>query len=112
MPELKRKKILYYCQSLVGIGHLSCSLRIIEELLRRVLRSAEEIDARSVIISGGVACNSGLRESARAAIPVYFPTPGLSTDNAAMCAAAAFQKLRRGDFADMSLAALPNLALA
>lgn len=34
MPELKRKKILYYCQSLVGIGHLSCSLRIIEELLR------------------------------------------------------------------------------
>lgn len=33
MPELKRKKILYYCQSLVGIGHLTCSLRIIEELL-------------------------------------------------------------------------------
>ena len=33
VPELKRKRILYYCQSLVGIGHLTCSLRIIEELL-------------------------------------------------------------------------------
>ena len=30
---LKRQRILYYCQSLVGVGHLSCSLRIIEELL-------------------------------------------------------------------------------
>ncbi len=34
MPGLNaRKKILYYCQSLVGVGHLTCSLRIIEELL-------------------------------------------------------------------------------
>ena len=30
---LKRQRILYYCQSLVGVGHLTCSLRIIEELL-------------------------------------------------------------------------------
>jgi predicted glycosyltransferase len=33
VPDLTRKRILYYCQSLVGIGHLMCSLRIIEELL-------------------------------------------------------------------------------
>ena len=33
VPGLKRKRIVYYCQSLVGIGHLTCSLRIIEELL-------------------------------------------------------------------------------
>src|SRR6059058_8040 len=58
---------------------------VIEELLRRAVRSAEEIGARSVIVSGGVACNSGLRAAAQAArmgIPVRFPTAGLSTDNA------------------------------
>jgi predicted glycosyltransferase len=34
MPDTDRKKILYYCQSLVGVGHLACSLRIINELLQ------------------------------------------------------------------------------
>ena len=66
---------------------------MINELLTRAAASAEQIGARSLIISGGVACNSGLREaaaSARLPYPVYFPTPGLSTDNAAMIAAAAF----------------------
>ncbi len=69
--------------------------------------------ARSLIISGGVACNAGLREAARTAglpYPVFFPAPGLSTDNAAMIAAAAFPKLERRDFADFSLKAQANLA--
>jgi N6-L-threonylcarbamoyladenine synthase len=68
-----------------------------------------------VIISGGVACNSGLRiaaETARLPYPVFFPERGLSTDNAAMIAAAAFPKLRRGEFADWSLQADANLTLA
>jgi N6-L-threonylcarbamoyladenine synthase len=88
---------------------------VIEELLRRTVRSAEAIGARSVIIAGGVACNSGLRsaaEAARLAIPVRFPSPGLATDNAAMIAAAAFPKYQRGEFADFALAAKANLSLA
>jgi N6-L-threonylcarbamoyladenine synthase len=88
---------------------------VIEELLRRATRSAEEIDARSLVISGGVACNSGLRIAAgtsRLPYPVYFPAPGLSTDNAAMIAAAAFPKFEREEFADSSLKASANLALA
>jgi N6-L-threonylcarbamoyladenine synthase len=87
----------------------------IEELIRRATRSAEEIGAQSVIISGGVACNSGLRAAAHASrlgIPVRFPSPGLATDNAAMIAAAAFRKYERGEFADFTLAAKANLALA
>jgi N6-L-threonylcarbamoyladenine synthase len=44
--------------------------------------------------------------------PVYFPSPGLSTDNAAMIAAAAFPKLLRGEFASLEVAAQANLALA
>jgi N6-L-threonylcarbamoyladenine synthase len=88
---------------------------VIDELLRRTARSAEEIEARSIIVSGGVACNAGLQKAAkkrRLPCPVYFPAPGLSTDNAAMIAAAAFPKLERGEFASFDLRAQPNLALA
>jgi N6-L-threonylcarbamoyladenine synthase len=88
---------------------------VIEELLRRAATCIAEIGARSLIISGGVASNSGLRIAARAArlsCPVFFPTPALSTDNAAMIAAAAFPKLRAGHFADATLRAQANLTLA
>ncbi len=88
---------------------------VVEELLRRATRSAEQIGARSMIVSGGVACNSSLRAAVAAArlpYPAFFPAPGLSTDNAAMIAAAAFPKLRRRDFADFALRADPNLSLA
>jgi N6-L-threonylcarbamoyladenine synthase len=88
---------------------------VIEELLRRVKVSAEQVEARTVIISGGVACNSGLRAAAQESAlgcPVYFPSPALSTDNAAMIAAAAFPKFQRGEFAGFEVRAHANLALA
>lgn len=88
---------------------------VIAELLRHAAACIEEIGARSLIVSGGVASNAGLRAAARAAglsCPVFFPTPALSTDNAAMIAAAAFPKLRAGHFSDFSLRAQANLALA
>ncbi len=88
---------------------------VIRELLTRASASAESIDARCMIVSGGVACNAGLRQAAQAAnlpYPVYFPSPGLSTDNAAMIAAAAFPKLARGEFAGFDVAAQANLTLA
>jgi N6-L-threonylcarbamoyladenine synthase len=88
---------------------------VVRELLRHAAASAEQIGARSLIVSGGVACNSGLREAARdsaLSCPILFPSPGLSTDNAAMIAAAAFPKLAHGEFADFSLKAKANLALA
>ena len=88
---------------------------VIEELLRRAAAAAEQIAARSLIVSGGVACNSGLRAAAASltlACPVYFPSVSLSTDNAVMIAAAAFPKFERGEFADLTLRAGPNLTLA
>ncbi len=88
---------------------------VIRELLRHAAASAEQIVARSLIVSGGVACNAGLREAARTSglpYPVFFPAAGLSTDNAAMIAAAAFPKLERREFADFSLKAQANLSLA
>ena len=88
---------------------------VIEELMTRAGRSAEEIGAGAMIVSGGVACNAGLRraaEPARWGIPVLFPSLGMSTDNAAMIAAAAYPKLLRGEFADMGLRAKAGLQLA
>ncbi len=88
---------------------------VIAELLTRAAAAAESIAARSLIVSGGVACNSGLRAAAQAAAlpyPVHFPSVGLSTDNAAMIAAAAFVKLERGDFASLDIAAQASLTLA
>ncbi len=89
---------------------------VIEELLRHAASAAERMeDVRSLVISGGVACNSGLRAAATQAslgLPVFFPSAALSTDNAVMIAAAAFPKFRRGDFAPLTAAAEPNLALA
>jgi N6-L-threonylcarbamoyladenine synthase len=88
---------------------------VIDELLRRARIAALEIGARSVIISGGVACNSGLRAAAAAArfpCQVRFPSPGLSTDNAAMIAAAAFPKFARGEFIDLGARAHAGLVLA
>ena len=85
------------------------------ELLRHLKAAAEATDTRTIIGSGGVACNQGLRRAALAAhLParVLFPSPGLSTDNAAMIGAAAFPKFERGEFSGYSLAAKANLPLA
>ena len=89
---------------------------VIDELLRHAAAAAMQMeDVRSLVITGGVACNTGLRAAAGqrwAGLPVYFPTPALSTDNAVMIAAAAWAKFERGEFAPLTEMALPNAALA
>jgi len=89
---------------------------VIAELLRRIRDAAEQHpEVRAVVVSGGVACNAGLRASAaslRLGIPVHFPRPALSADNAAMIAAAAFPKLARAEFAGFDLHPQANLVLA
>jgi N6-L-threonylcarbamoyladenine synthase len=87
---------------------------VIEELLRRAFASAEQIGADSVIVAGGVACNAGLRARAGdlRGLSFHFPSRGLSTDNAAMIAAAAFPKFQRKDFASLDLKVQPGLVLA
>jgi N6-L-threonylcarbamoyladenine synthase len=89
---------------------------VVEELLRHAITAAEQNEGvKSLIVSGGVACNSGLRGAvtqAATGLPVHLPSAALSTDNAVMIAAAAFPKFRRGDFASLNLPAEPNLSLA
>jgi N6-L-threonylcarbamoyladenine synthase len=87
---------------------------VIRELLQRAVTSAEQMGAESIIVAGGVACNAGLRAGAakEAGLNFYFPTATLSTDNAAMIAAAAFPKYERSEFADFDLRAQASLPLA
>ena len=84
----------------------------VEELMRRVVKAAEQEPIRSVIVSGGVAANSGLRRRfASISYPLYFPSLKLSTDNAAMIAAAAYPRIERGERSGLDLTAYPRLAL-
>jgi N6-L-threonylcarbamoyladenine synthase len=90
---------------------------VVDDLTTRTLAAAEHLNARTVLVSGGVAANRELRatfesESKRRAIDVYFPSRALSTDNAAMIAAAGYPRFLNRDFADATLNAEPNLALA
>jgi N6-L-threonylcarbamoyladenine synthase len=87
------------------------------DLVTRSLAAAEQLGVRSVLVSGGVAANSELRkrfeEQARqAGVDVFFPSRALSTDNAAMIAAAAFSHLLAGELADNQLNAEANFPLA
>jgi N6-L-threonylcarbamoyladenine synthase len=90
---------------------------VVRDLVERTLSAAEQLSAESILVSGGVAANSQLRatfeERAKAAgVDVFFPSRALSTDNAAMIAAAAYSRLRAGILADVTLNADPSLALA
>jgi len=90
---------------------------VVDDLTTRTLAAAEQHSARTILVSGGVAANRELRatfesEARRHAIDVYFPSRALSTDNAAMIAAAAHPRYLNADFADATLNAEPNLALA
>ena len=69
------------------------------------------------MLSGGVAANSRLRETfsertAEAGLKFYYPKPILTTDNAAMIAAAGTAKLMRGETAGFDVNADPNMRLA
>jgi N6-L-threonylcarbamoyladenine synthase len=89
---------------------------VVGNLIRQTLAAAAHHGVRSIVVSGGVAANRELRTRfAEAAekhgLTVHFPTAALSTDNAAMIAAAAWPRLLHGEFADSSLNAAPQLRL-
>jgi N6-L-threonylcarbamoyladenine synthase len=89
---------------------------VVGNLQRQAFAAAEALGARSVVVSGGVAANSELRrrfqaEADRRGLPIAFPSLALSTDNAAMIAAAAWPKLLAHNFAPEDLGATPQLRL-
>ena len=90
---------------------------VVTTLVAKTLAAAEQHSVRTVLVSGGVAANSELRhtfeaESARRGLDAYFPSCALSTDNAAMIAAAGHVRFLLGEHADAMLNAEANLPLA
>ncbi len=89
---------------------------VIGDLMKKTFLAAESLGARRILVTGGVAANRELRsrftaEATRLGLIVSFPTLALSTDNAAMIAAAAWPKFLAGSFAPADLSADPALAL-
>lgn len=89
---------------------------VVSSLVGTMERVAQDYRPQTLIVAGGVACNGALRAAAaeaakRLEVPVYFPSLHLSTDNAAMIAAAGTVKLQSGERADLDLNADVTLRL-
>lgn len=89
---------------------------IVGDLVAKTLAAGRHHEVATLFVTGGVAANNELRqtfeqEAAREGLPVYFPSRPLSTDNAAMIAAAAYPKFVANDFAAMDFSAEAGMAL-
>ena len=90
---------------------------VVDVLATKTVRAAEEVDARTIVLGGGVAANAALRariagDAKARNIRLNVPRPGLCTDNGAMIGAAAAWRLAAGDLAGLDLDARPSLPLA
>lgn len=116
LPDPKAVDFLPHLDGLTLDLIASFQEAVIQDLVRKTLRAAEDLEIESLIITGGVASNQRLRsEFERRAMAerlrVFFPSRKLSTDNAAMIAAAAFPKFQARDFAGDHFSAEASLAL-
>jgi N6-L-threonylcarbamoyladenine synthase len=89
---------------------------MVEDLVAKTLEAAQAYDVATLFVTGGVAANNELRQrfeeaGAQQGLPVFFPSRPLSTDNAAMIAAAAYPKWLTKDFAPTDFSAEAGLQL-
>ncbi len=92
------------------IPHIAASYQeaIVDMLVDKTFMAAERMGVSTILVSGGVAANTRLREKfmedgKTRGISIYFPSPHLCTDNGAMIAYAGWKRLQRGDRSPMSL---------
>jgi N6-L-threonylcarbamoyladenine synthase len=89
---------------------------VVDVLVAKAVRAAEAVGAKGLVLGGGVAANTLLRErfadAGRAAgIPTHVPTRAMCTDNAAMIAAAGWYRLRSDGPSSLDSGAIPNLRI-
>lgn len=89
---------------------------VVRALIRSLRKASAEYHPKTILLAGGVACNSELRAavkqlSGELKVPAYIPSPIYTTDNAAMIAAAAYPKLLRGECAAWDMSADVSLRL-
>jgi len=90
---------------------------IVDVQVAKTVRAARDLGLRTIVVAGGVAANSRLRERMIAAgeeedLDVVIPSPALCTDNGAMIAAAGMRRLAAGESTPFDASADANLVLA
>jgi N6-L-threonylcarbamoyladenine synthase len=116
VPKPALEDYLAHCDKQTLALVASFQRAIVEDLVGKTLAAARACDVATVFVTGGVAANSELRrtferDGAQDGLPVYFPSRPLSTDNAAMIAAAAYPRFLARDFAGMDFSAEASLVL-
>jgi N6-L-threonylcarbamoyladenine synthase len=83
-------------------------------LVTKAVRAARREGVSQVLLSGGVAANTALREALvrRSPVPVRVPPPALCTDNGAMVAGCAYYRIQRGASSGLDLDVFANLPIA
>ncbi|MFC2031890.1 tRNA (adenosine(37)-N6)-threonylcarbamoyltransferase complex transferase subunit TsaD [Chloroflexota bacterium] len=86
---------------------------VIEPLVTKTVAAAKEHRVHQILLAGGVASNTLLRQRLRdnSPIPILVPKPQLCTDNAAMIAACGYYRFRTGKIDSLVLDVVPNLKL-
>lgn len=89
---------------------------VVDVLVIKARRAAKEVGATGIVLGGGVAANSLLREEMLGAceqdgIQGFLPSRSMCTDNAAMIAAAGWHRLRSDGPTSLDVGATPNLRL-
>jgi N6-L-threonylcarbamoyladenine synthase len=105
---LSRAELADFCASFQRV--------VVDTLLTKTIGAARWLGARSIGIAGGVSANSRLRRDAveraeREGLPLFVPALALSTDNAAMIAAAGLRRLERGGTSSLDFNAHATLAI-
>jgi N6-L-threonylcarbamoyladenine synthase len=90
---------------------------VVKTLVRKSLRAGQRLGIRRLVLTGGVAANTALRQALTAECgergwELFIPSRTLCTDNAAMIAAAGHDRLEAGERAPLTMNADPGLALA
>ena len=87
---------------------------VVDVLVAKTVRAARREGVSQVLLSGGVAANTALREALirRSPVPVHVPPSALCTDNGAMVAGCAHYRLQRGGPSGLDLDVFANLPIA